>query len=106
MTEELETAIPISHAQLSGIFEEVKKNPEYNPDKTIADLASHEGWLELEKLIKTEIDRLTAPEWAGETVEEYGFKCLASSLAKSKLLWITEMVNATAKSVREREKSE
>lgn len=96
-----ETAVPIAHSIYEGV--EFISDAAISPsEKAICDLALTPGFELLEKEIKAEIARLKEVEYTeGETVEQYGFKCLASSLCVSKLEWIINRVRATESAVRE-----
>lgn len=96
----METAIPITHSFTEAI-EFIEESPITPVERAITDLATSPGWEQLEREIQFEIKRLDDVKYDGESVEQYGFKCLAASLCKSKLEWIINRVRGTESAVRE-----
>lgn len=95
-----DTAIPLDHSFLPAI-EFVNEKTVTKVDESVAELALHPGFIELERVVNEEIARLKAAEYQGEPIEQYGFQCLASSLCIKKLEWVLEHVRSTESAVRE-----
>lgn len=97
----MDNVIPINHS-LYSVDQFINQEHVSVEDQSIADLATHPGWNYLKKLIEGEIERLRDVEMAeGESVEEYGFKCIASAMCRNKLQWIVSTIELTHKAVYE-----
>lgn len=100
----METAIPVQH---SFIDAENFVNPpkgSADQDSAIAELAEQPGWKILEKQIESEIKRLEETRrFNNESVQEYGFRRMASDMVIDHLKWVLKHVGTTARTVIERE---
>lgn len=96
----METAIPINHSFVEA--ENFINPPEGSAaqDAAVAELAEHPGWKVLEKQIQSEINRLDSTrKFDGESVQEYGFRRMASEMVVDHLKWVLSHVGTTARAV-------
>lgn len=95
-------------AAFQSLKDAQKEEKEVLPEitKKLANLQTEPGWEELKKIIENQIVRLKELSEAvesGMTVEEVGFRFLASRVAISYLENIISLVENSAKNVRQRE---
>jgi len=95
------TAIPINKTAVLGAIKRIQTIPKEDKEnqelKSLQILSRSKGWKNLKKTIEMEIERLDQVNNIdeGDTIETIGIKFVASQLAKEKLEWVINSVNAT-----------
>jgi hypothetical protein len=99
----IETAIPVQHSFIEA--ENFVNPPKGSADQDLAisELSEQPGWIILEKQIESEINRLEETrKFDNESVQEYGFRRMASEMVVDHLKWVLNHVRSTARTVIER----